>query len=395
MCMPRTYKPRYKFPEEDRELVDKWIGSYARLQSRNAYFFGLANFKRWWQKPLSEWLSLPEWDEKNPCWEKIALKFQNFAVNNQLPGARVMPCASLGEYVASNPLSVNTVLTSLRALASFTFYNKHKTFHLQRGQRLHNEMDVDSHIFKNGDIQRMFDIGDPQQKALVATFASLGWEFSGVLGLDRVRVEKLIAQAEQATERFVYINEQRGKTGVPRFACLSPLAVEYLKKYWQQWKGPTMFKIRTKGGLNEMLHQLAEKSGIITTGSVHSHLFRKWVIGQLSRAGWNDYQISYYVGKKIPSDKQTYLEHLEQDIREMFPDTYEKYLNLRPERVVQVLDEKKNLEIDNLKAQISELASMMFVLADGKKDIKDKVMQYLSDGDKARLIKAAEEKDEV
>jgi hypothetical protein len=369
--LPRTYKPRYQFPVEDRDLVDKWINSYAKWQSRNAYFFGLANFKRWFRKPLSEWLKLPSWNEKKPCWEKIALDFQNFAVNNPLPDAL-------------KPLSVNTVLTALRALASFTYYHKHETFKLRRGQRLQNEMDTDSHIFKNGDIARMFDVGDPQQKAIVATFASLGWEFSGVLGLDRKRVEKLIAQAEQAGERFVYINEQRGKTGVPRFASLNPLAIEYLKKYWQRWKGPPIFKIRTKGGLNEMLHQLAEKSGIVLTGSVHSHLFRKWVMGQLSRAGWNDYQISYYVGKKIPGDKQTYLLRLEQDIREMFPETYEKYLTLRPEKVNEDVKrriaalEKENQELRSRPALSDEQRRALDLLTDSE------VLDYLMDGVKKR-----------
>lgn len=345
--MPRVYKPRYQFPVEDRLLVDKWINSYAKWQSRNAYYFGLANFKRWYRRPLREWLSLPEWDEHKPCWEKIALDFQNFAVNNPLPDAQ-------------KPLAANTVLTSLRALASFTFYNKHKTFHLQRGQRLHGEMDTDSHIFQTSDIARMFDVGDLQQKAIVSTFASLGWEFSGVLGLNRERVEKLIAQAEQAGEGFVFINEQRGKTGAPRFAVLNPLAIEYLKKYWQKWKGSTMFKIRTKGGLNEMLHQLAMKSGIVLTGSVHSHLFRKWVMGQLTQARWNDYQISYYVGKKIPSDKQTYLQRLEQDIREMFPETYEKYLTLRPETVSEDVKarilalERENQELRTKQVSVEE-----------------------------------------
>ena len=365
--MPRIYKTRYQFPVEDQELIDKWINSYARWQSRNAYFFGLANFKRWYKKPLSEWLRLPSWNEKKPCWEKIALDFQNSAVNNPLPDAQ-------------KPLSVNTVLTAMRALASFTYYYKRKTFKLRRGQRLQNEMDTDSHIFKNGDIAHMFDFGDPQQKAIVSTFSSLGWEFSGVLGLDRVRIEKLIAQAEQSGEQFVYINEQRGKTGAPRFACLTPLAIEYLKKYWQRWTGPTMFKIRTKGGLNEMLHQLAEKSGIITTGSVHSHLFRKWVMGQLSRAGWNDYQISYYVGKKIPGDKQTYLLRLEQDIRELMPETYEKYLTLRPVQVDE--DVKKRiatLEKENQELKVRDAKEQKFLELLSEPKLAERFKRFLDD----------------
>jgi hypothetical protein len=365
--VPRIYKPRYQFPVEDRLLVDKWINSYARWQSRNAYFFGLANFKRWYLKPLAEWLKLPSWSEKKACWEKIALDFQNFAVNSVLSDAL-------------KPLAVNTVLTALRALASFTYYHRHETFKLRRGQRLQNEMDTDSHIFRNGDVARMFDVGDPQQKAIVSTFASLGWEFSGVLGLDRVRIEKLIAQAEQSGEQFVYINEQRGKTGAPRFACLNPLAIEYLKKYWQRWKGPTMFKIRTKGGLNEMLHQLAEKSGIITTGSVHSHLFRKWVMGQLSRAGWNDYQISYYVGKKIPGDKQTYLQRLEQDIRELMPETYEKYLTLRPVKVDE--DVKRRiaaLEKENQELKVRDAKEQKFLELLSEPKLAERFKRFLDD----------------
>jgi predicted nucleic acid-binding Zn-ribbon protein len=54
--------------------------------------------------------------------------------------------------------------------------------------------------------------------------------------------------------------------------------------------------------------------------------------------------------------------------------------------------QNKATEIDSMKGQISELAAMMFRLAGAKnKDMKSAVSKYLSDGDKARLIREAEE----
>ena len=320
--MPRVYEPKYEFPPEDRELVKNWIATYHSQGTKDAYYHGLANFVKWWKKPLQTFLDLQKHQ-----WMQTTLTFQSSACEN---------------------MKANTVLTSVRALSSFCYYHKGETFNLRR-QRLHMEMDVSSHIFRNGDIAAMFDVAGPEQKAFLSVFSSLGWEASAVLGLPREQIESLIAKTRQNSETFVYLEGQRAKTGVPRYAALSPLAVEYLLKWFEQWKGKTVFKITTKAGLNENLKTLAKKSGIITSGSIHSHGFRKWVMDQLSRAGWNTYQIHLYVGKRIPSEDQTYLQTLREQIRELYPATYEKYLNLKPQKIV--VDEELKRRVGELEKE--------------------------------------------
>lgn len=271
----------------------------------------------------------------------------------------------------------NTVLTAVRALSSFLYYHKGETFNLRR-QRLKTEMDVTSHIFSNSDLKTLFHFGSVEQKALIATFSSLGWEFSAVLGLDRRQVEALIQRAKDNGEKFVYLNGQRTKTGVPRYACLNPIAVEYLQKWFNIWKGPTVFKVTTKGGLNDTLKRLALKSSLVTTGSVHSHLFRKWVMDQLSRAGWNAYQIHLYVGKAIPSEDQTYLRTLEEQIREKYPKAFEEYLNINPARIVTVVDQNLIQQVHNKDAEIEELKVHAVAAEEKQKSEMEEIRREIS-----------------
>lgn len=52
-------------------------------------------------------------------------------------------------------------------------------------------------------------------------------------------------------------------------------------------------------------------------------------------------------------------------------------------------------EIDKLKDSLGELAAMMYVLSGKHGDMKEKIVKYLSDGDRKRLERAVEEQDEV
>jgi hypothetical protein len=323
--MPRTYKPRYQFPNEDRGLVEKWLERFSSKSSQSAYYYGLASFVQWYKKPLQTFLDLPKRGQAD-----IALKFQN---------------------QTQDSLATNTVLGTVRALGSFTTYHKDgEGFKLGR-LRLKTQYDMNSHTFHNSDLTKMFEAADLQQKAIVSTFASLGWEFSGVFGLDRKYVESIIKQAREEKADFAFIKAQRHKTGAPRFAALTPLAMVWLERWFKQWKGKTLFKIRTKMGLNESLKQLAQKAGITTTGSVHSHLFRGWVISQLTRAGWSEYLIKYYVGKAIPSADGTYLHGMEEMIVEKMPKAYE-CLNIVPEKEVKVIDRAHEREFEEMKVTI-------------------------------------------
>jgi hypothetical protein len=117
----------------------------------------------------------------------------------------------------------------------------------------------------------------------------------------------------------------------------------------------------TPEAINKMLRRLGRHAGIVTTGRVHFHKIRGWVISGLSRAGLNEWQIKYLVGKAIPLQDSTYLQSLQQEIEERYPKAYEQYLNIKPAKIVTVIDEKltgqlrnKDLEIQALKEQVRE-----------------------------------------
>ena len=50
----------------------------------------------------------------------------------------------------------------------------------------------------------------------------------------------------------------------------------------------------------------------------------------LSRSGFNEFQIKYVLGKSIPMSDGTYLQTLEQEVKDRYPSAYENYLNLNP-----------------------------------------------------------------
>jgi len=74
----------------------------------------------------------------------------------------------------------------------------------------------------------------------------------------------------------------------------------------------------------------------------------------LSRAGFNEFQIKYVLGKTIPLSDMTYLQTLQQEIETKYPKAYE-YVNIKPARIVTVVDESLTQELRNKDRQIKEL----------------------------------------
>jgi len=288
------------------------------------------------------------------------------------------------EHAKENPNTVNGIIT---AVASFMAYlDKPIMF---RGKRLRRRPDVDSHMFSNGDLTRMFDVASTKEKALLALGVSLGWEISAVMELDRSTLQSLVDRAKADNVQFMYFTSYRKKTGVSRFGVLNPLALEWTEKWLNELAKIEKDRLNRKKGvrrkrkenrkcdrpvsevfdltpeaINKMLRRLGRHAGIVTTGRVHFHKIRGWVISGLSRAGLNEWQIKYLVGKAIPLQDSTYLQSLQQEIEERYPKAYEQYLNIKPAKIVTVIDEKltgqlrnKDLEIQSLRQQVDELKS--------------------------------------
>lgn len=107
-----------------------------------------------------------------------------------------------------------------------------------------------------------------------------------------------------------------------------------------------------------MLRRLAKDAGLTVTGRIHVHKIRGWVMSGLSRSGWNEFQIKFLVGKAIPVTDSTYLQTLELEIQERYPKAYQDYLNIKPERIVKVVDEetrRKAAAVEQLLKRVEEL----------------------------------------
>jgi integrase len=223
--------------------------------------------------------------------------------------------------------SILAVVTSVRSFCS----SLDKPIKFRRGQLGSLQADTSSHVFSNGDLRTIFEIGNTTEKAIIATSASLGWEISAFLELLGDKVSRLIAHAKQNNEEFIFFDDTRAKTGVSRLAILNPLAIEWLGKYLET-NPPATDKLFdfTSDGINKMLARLAKTSGLKTTGGIRYHNIRKWLMSRLSRAGFNEFQIKFIIGHSIPLQDRTYLQTLKEEITEKYPRVYNDYLNIYP-----------------------------------------------------------------
>jgi flagellar capping protein FliD len=211
------------------------------------------------------------------------------------------------------------------------------------------QADTDSHVFSNGDLKGLFEIGNVFEKALISTAVSLGWEISSVLEFNREKMKAQIAHAKQNSEQFIFFDDTRQKTGESRFAVLNPLAIEWLTKYLDSSEDSEKLFPITEDGVNKMLKRLGSTSGLKLTGSIRFHNIRKWLMSRLSRCGFNEFQIKYVMGKSIGVSDRTYLQTLQSEIEEKYPKVYNEYLNIVPTLSVTKSKELEELGQENRK----------------------------------------------
>jgi integrase len=317
----------------DQQLIGEWLEECRTQSTKQLYGNNIRLFQEWYQKPLETFLLLSPKEMRHE-----ALKFQSFLAERLTTRKALM--------------TANSIISALTALGSFCTFND-KTLNL-RGKRLQTRIDLSSHVFTNGELSRLFDIASVEEKAILATFCSLGWEVSSLLELKRPFIESAIKQAKEEGKEFIFFQSQRPKTGALRLGVLNPLAIEWLSKWLEQSSGERLFRFTTKEGVNAMIKRLAREAHITKTGRIHTHLIRKWVMSGLSRAGFNEFQIKYLLGKAIPLSDMTYLQTLQQEIETKYPKAYE-YVNIKPARIVTVVDESLTQELRNKDRQIKEL----------------------------------------
>ena len=274
-------------------------------------------------------------------------------------------------------LAPNTLLGRITAFASFMDYYD-KTITWKRGTLVDSTMDTKSHVFKNGDLSRMFEVGNVRDKAMLSLACSLGWEIQGFVDLKRQKLKAYLENAKQNKENFIYFRNIRKKTGVPRLGVINPLAITWCTKWLELSENhtkrqrtlnrehPTTLTAKdavsdifdlTGNGIHVCLKALAKKAGLKLTGKTRFHNIRKWVMSGLSRSGFNEFQIKFFVGKAIPKSDSVYLQTREEEIRERYPEAYARNMCLDMKNSIDVKAEMetKTTEIQELKQQMREL----------------------------------------
>jgi hypothetical protein len=348
----------------NKPQVIEWLDECRKSSTRRIYGNNITKFFEWHQGSYEEFLKL---DSK--ATRHVLLKYQN-------------------EHSGVPANTVNNVIT---AMCSFLIYLD-KPVNL-RGKRLSSTPDLDSHVFTNGDLTKMFDLANTKEKALLALGTSLGWEISAVLEFDRKTLENLVKRARSEGKDYIYFRSQRKKTGAARYGVLNPLALEWCEKWLKELPSK---KVRTRKenkqtkdrpisevfdigeeGANLILKRLAREAGLVLTGRVHFHKIRGWVMSGLSRAGFNEFQLKYVVGKAIPLRDMTYLQTLEQEIEERYPKAFEQFLNIKPAKVVTVVDQNLIQQVHSRDAEIQELkakiAAKDLEQEQRMKDLQDKL----------------------
>jgi integrase len=188
----------------------------------------------------------------------------------------------------------------------------------------------------------------------------------------------LNGEAAQALNRYCGVFHKDSKDNAPLFST----------------KGST----RSKGGtlpisqsyVLRIVKSCAKKAGFDPkTMWVHSlrKAFRK-IVRQANIDDDDDKE--QLMGHAIKGSREAYYD--KKDIP-LIMEAYKKcnFTRELPNSEIEKVRVESTREIESLKESLSELSSMVYLLAGGKKDIKDKVLRYMKDGDRERLERTIKE----
>jgi site-specific recombinase XerD len=314
--------------------VAEWLSEYQNPHTKDLMQKRFQKFVTWSGKTAEEISKLSVKQVKH-----LILQFQTDMVKQRMPN--------------------NTIRVSITAVRTFfTYLEKPMTF--RRGQLVKPRMASGYHKFSNGDLGRMYNVGNAFDKALLAVGVSLGWEVSAILGIEREDFKSYVRRARKEGEEFFSFESQREKTGAKRFGILNPLALEALETYFAVSKEKTgkLFPM-TNQGANKLLARLTREANIALTGKVRWHNLRSWLMSKLSRAKFNEFQIKYLVGKQIPLTDMTYLYTLQQEIEEQYPKAYSEHLS-----ILKYQSRNKEGKIEKLEAEVTRLKLLVKGMTD-------------------------------
>ena len=124
---------------QNNPLVKKWLKLKRSNNTRNAYIYRITQVLEYFKMTPEELLELSPREAR-----ELALTYQN----------------------ENKQLSNNTILGRITAIASFMDHFD-KTINWKRNTKVRPCPDVKSHVFSNGDLNRMFAVGNTRDKCLI------------------------------------------------------------------------------------------------------------------------------------------------------------------------------------------------------------------------------------
>jgi hypothetical protein len=284
--------------------MEDWLAEYSKERTRITYRNNFSNFLEWTGKTPKQLVE--EFNQQKT--RSLILTYQNHLMTKYKP---------------------NTARALINTARAFYTSQCEPVRKLKR-RIVATRAAKGEHTFSVGDLRLIREVGDFRDKAMISVAASLGWEASAFLNLDRDFIEKLVNRAKSQNEDFIAFDWLRQKTQSEQFGILTPTALHDLENYLNATKdNPTqkLFDI-TPQGLNKWLKSQVQKANIVTTGDVRFHLVRKWLMSSLSDAGLNAFEIKLILGKSIPVTDSTYLQTLKKSALEKVKKAYPKFLSL-------------------------------------------------------------------
>jgi len=251
-------------------------------------------------------------------------------------------------------LKSNTARTKVIAPRAF-FKSQCVDVKIKRGAIAKAKIAFGEHEFILEEFQRMYQIGDIRDKAMLATAISLGWGAHDFLHLKWSFIEPFLAEDLEPPVAFWY---ERKKTGAPSRSHLTHETIGALRT-WKTVAPQSSYvfsgeneKPLSDDALNDWLRSLTKRAKIQTRGKVRFHLIRKFLMSQLSASGMNQWETKLAVGKSIPSDILTYLKNQAQNLRE-------KFMNAESRFTLSGATNSNHTKLDMINGKVEEMENII------------------------------------
>jgi len=250
---------------------------------------------------------------------------------------------------------INTARTKTIAPRAF-FKSQCIEVKIKRGRIAQAQIAMGEHEFILKEFQKMYQVGNIEDKARLATAISLGWGAYDFVHLEWSFIEPYLAENLELPVAFWF---ERKKTGAPSRSHLTHESVEALRMLRDITPKSSQYvfsgrngKNLTEDALNDWLKSLIRRAKIQTRGKIRFHLVRKFLMSQLSASGMNQWETKLAVGKSIPSDILTYLKDQAQNLRE-------KFMNAESRFALSGLTNANHSKLDVINGKVEEMENII------------------------------------